>query len=79
MSAGQLPFMLYLMTFADNLTSFHCGINAVGHMEQEDPWPSRHTLHIYTSLQLETNTYTHTMDTGIKTGEAEHVGRCVDK
>lgn len=29
--------LLYLMTFADNLTSFHCGVDAVGHMEQENP------------------------------------------
>lgn len=43
------------MTFTDNLLSFDCGINAVRHMEQEDPWSSRHALYIYTFLQLKTN------------------------
>lgn len=52
--------LLYLMTFADNLSSFHCGINAVGHVEQEHPWSSWHTPHIYTSLQLQTHTHTET-------------------
>lgn len=32
--------LLYLMTFTDNLSSFYCGIHAVGHVEQEDPWSS---------------------------------------
>lgn len=51
--------LVYLMTFTDNRSSFHGGIYAVGHMEQEDPWSRRCTLHIYTCLQLETNTHTH--------------------
>lgn len=67
--------LLYLMTFADNLSSFHCGINAVGHVEQEHPWSSWHTPHIYTSLQLQTRTHTETEFFIFHCGEAE--GSCV--
>lgn len=27
----------YLVTLAHNLSSFYCGVDAVGHVEQEDP------------------------------------------
>lgn len=57
--AGQVSF--YLMTLAHDLPSFHRGVQAVGHMEQEDPGPGGHTLDIHTSLQLEANTHTHTV------------------
>lgn len=45
------------MTFTDNLLSFDYGINAVCHMEQEDPWSSCHALYIHTLLQLQTKTF----------------------
>lgn len=45
------------MTFTDNLLSFDYGINAVCHMEQEDPRSSCHALHIHTFLQLQTKTF----------------------
>lgn len=48
--------LLYLVTFTDNLPSFHRGVNAVGHVEQEDPRSSRRTSHIYTFFQLQTET-----------------------
>lgn len=46
----------YLVTLAHNLSSFYCGVDAVGHVEQEDPGSGWHTLDKHALLQLEANT-----------------------
>lgn len=42
------------MAFTDNLLALDNGINAVRHMEQEDPRSSCHARYIHTFLQLQT-------------------------